>query len=584
MPPLTRCLTLAAATGLVMGFVAAAEAQWPEDPYLNLVITNAYSEQVLPIPAVTSDGGCYIGWFDLSSGNYDVYLQRLDRSGTAQWADNGIPISTHPQNSSLVAWDLTVDADDNAILVFSDARAGTDLDIYAYKVAPDGSLPWGPHGIPLSSNSAYEPGAAVTVAGDGDAVFAWAHLPDAGDGSIRLQRLSPQGVERYAHGGIPILTESGADPAFVDIVPSLDGSVIVSCVRDISSYFSNRYIKAERFAADGSSVWGAPVVIYDANPVPLGYHPRIQSDEAGGLVAAWHASEGNVHQSRFQHISAEGLERHPHNGIRVSTLESQMHIDPTLAYDPLSGDAYVFWNERNLSQSQWGIYAQRIAPDGALEWGSSGRVLLPVNAQYKSYPRAVPCDGGAMVFFSDEPTGVYNEERLLGIRVDSAGTQVWPGGILEVSTYLSSKARYPVVITGEEMAILVWEDGRNGNVDLYAQNVNADGTLGVSSSSLEPSAPSATAWVSANLPNPFSRSTRFSITTTAAMVAPRLEIFDLSGRAVAIHRLEEGKAGTHIVEWHGRTAAGGALPDGVYFYRLACAGAAGAARQAVLTR
>ncbi len=569
---------------LILGLLGLghAQAQWSDDPAANLLITGAAGEQVLPIPAVTSDGGCYIGWFDQASGNYDVYLQRLDAQGHAQWAGGGIAVSTEPQLSSLVAWDLTVDGDDNAILVFSDARAGTDLDIYAYKVSPSGDLLWGTGGITLSTNNAFEPGAAVTVATDGDLVFAWAYLPDAGDGSTRLQRLTPDGTERYPHGGIDVLTETGASPAFTDIVPSLDGSVIVSCVRDISSYYSNRYFKAERFAVDGSSVWGDAVYIYDAYPLPLGYHPRIQSDGAGGLVAAFHASEANYHQSRFQRIDASGVAIHPHNGIRVTELAGRMHIDPTLAYHPDTGDAYVFWNERNSAQSQWGIYAQRVSTAGALEWGVSGLELLPVNSQYKSFPRAVPCEGGAMVFLSDEPSGTYNEDRLIGMRLDSSGAQMWPGDIVAVATHPSGKSRYPVVVNDEDMAVLVWEDDRGGSVDLYAQNVNVDGTLGASSAGAPAFFPGTHARLLPNEPNPFVSVTRFRIPSTMGLAAPRLEILDLEGRRVRVFPVLAGAGDTQVVSWDGRSAAGRALPEGVYFYRLVHA--AGASPAERLTR
>jgi hypothetical protein len=130
----------------LMAGATSVQAQWPSDPTTNLAIADRSSEQVLKIPVPTSDGGCYVGWFDLSGGSYAVYLQRLDRCGVEQWPHNGLLISDHPQYSALYGWDAAVDSEDNAILVFSDIRAGGDLDVYAYKVNPDGELLWGPDG------------------------------------------------------------------------------------------------------------------------------------------------------------------------------------------------------------------------------------------------------------------------------------------------------------------------------------------------------------------------------------------------------------------------------------------------------
>lgn len=144
-------------------------AQWNNDPLQNLAVADTSGEQVLPKIQPTSDGGCYISWFDSRSGNYDVYLQRLNARGEIQWAPKGLLVSNHPQQSWLVDYDLAVDPDDNALLVFADIRNGgsSDLDVFAYKIAPDGSFLWGPDGIGLSDVSSSDFEAAPKVAATG---------------------------------------------------------------------------------------------------------------------------------------------------------------------------------------------------------------------------------------------------------------------------------------------------------------------------------------------------------------------------------------------------------------------------------
>lgn len=562
---------------LAIAAPAVALAAWPSDPLVNLAIADRASEQVTPIPAVTSDGGCYIGWFDLASGNYDVYLQRLDASGNELWPHNGVLISNHPQSSSLVAWDMTVDGDDNAILIFSDTRAGSDLDNYAYKVSPEGDQLWGPDGVTLSTNDDFEPGGCVTVATDGDLVFAWSSMSDTAQDGIYLQRLSPEGVERYPHNGIFIAGEAGKSPAFPDIVPSLGGSVIVSWVRDISAYMSPRHIHVQRFDAAGAPLWASYTILFDLTAVPMGYAPRIQPDGAGGMVAAWHAASGTMFNSYFQRLGPDGVEAFAHNGVTVSTNTSMNHIDPTLAWDPEADEAYVFWNERNSAQTNWGIYGQRFSSAGTRLWGGGGMVFLSVNALYKNYPRAVPCAGGAMVFWSEQPTGSFYEERLVGLRADENGAMVWPGWPIAVSSLLSTKHRYPVVINDQGMAVLVWEDDRNGTVDLYGQNVNLDGTLGAGGAAIGDAEPFAIA----SGPrlrcttNPASGAVRFALESSGPLADARLRILDAAGRPV--HTLELGTlpAGSCGLAWDGTDALGRRAPAGVYLYRLDLSGRLG---------
>lgn len=69
-----------AALVAILGLVPAGAclAQWSSDASQNLVIADRSGEQTQAKIVATSDGGCYISWFDNHAGGYDVYLQRLD--------------------------------------------------------------------------------------------------------------------------------------------------------------------------------------------------------------------------------------------------------------------------------------------------------------------------------------------------------------------------------------------------------------------------------------------------------------------------------------------------------------------------
>ncbi len=551
--------------------VLPASAQWPSDPAENLALADHPSEQVLPLIAGTSDGGCYVGWFDLSSGNYDVYLQRLDAAGVEQWPHNGIVISNRPQDSMLTGWDLMCDQEDHCVLVFSDVRSG-DLDVQAYRVAPDGAKVWGVDGISLSTGSGYEPSPAVTQATNGDLVFVWGRYPDVGDGTIQMQRVTPAGTLLFPAGGMAVVTPTGEDPAFPDVVRSLDGSVIVSWVRDIRTFMSNRHLRAQRFAADGSPVWMSQVNIFDGGVLPLGYWPEIMSDEAGGCVAWWHRSASNMYNGFVQRLNAAGTELFPHNGVAVSTVTTRHHIDPACAFVPSTGEIFLFWNERNSAQSQWGIYGQRISVAGVRMWNDAGLELLPVNSTYKSYTRAVPLGDGAVCFTADEPTGSYGDERLIAWRLNAAGAMLWGAAPVVVSSVLSTKYRLPVIIDAQGTSKIVWEDDRNGTPDIYGQNVNADGTLGPVPAAVEDGAVMAGIAGGQVLrlvasPNPFVSSTEIVLRAMTPPGDTGLTVCDAAGREVRRLALRTAGAADGHVAWDGLDARGIPAPAGVYFVK-----------------
>ena len=468
------------AAAMILVAATAAHAQWPGDPAVNLSIADRPSEQVVPLVAGRSDGGTYVAWRDKSPGHYVVYLQRLNAAGVEQWPHNGILISDHPQNSALFGWDMKVDSADNAVLVFSDQRYLGRLNTFAYRVGPGGEMLWGPNGVQLSFSSNRDNDAPIVAeASNGDFVSVWSSFPDVGDGVIQMQRLTAGGVPLLAQGGIPVVASAGETPGFAAIVPAEHGNVILSWVRNMTISSATRYIRANKFSPAGTPLWASNTEVYNALSVPVGYQHLMVPDEAGGAVIAWHRSDGTYYNSFVQHIDKSGAEVFPHNGVAVSTTAGFFHIGPGLAYDKSTQESFVFWDERTPSASAFGVYGQKFSRTGGRQWGNGGAVLIPMNSVTKSIPRVGAYGGGAMVFFLDQPTG-YGTDRLLGMRVDGSGTQIWAGSPVLIASTPSSKLRYPLAMAPNGVVTLVWEDNRNGSVDVFGQNIGPTGNLGPS--------------------------------------------------------------------------------------------------------
>jgi hypothetical protein len=462
----------------VFALAAPLPAQWSGNPAVNLAVCTHTGDQAVPKIAATGDGRTWIGWFDNTSGSYAVYVQLLDADGVEQFPHNGLLVSANPQSSSLVDWDLIADSSGNCVLAFTDTRAGSDLDIYAYKISPTGVFLWGANGVTLSSNTDFEPSPKVTETSDGNFVFVWPRIPNSGTGSIRMQKLDASGVPQYAADGIPIQGGTNEHPAFCDVVAADNGSFVVEWVRDIASFQSPRHIRAQKFSAAGAAIWAAPVAVYDLNSVPIAYQPIVQTDGAGGALFCWHRSLNNVYDSLVQHLDASGAEVFAHNGLLVSTEPNRYRLDPSLAFLPASGDLIVGFEKTDLNQSQWGVGIQRISSAGVRLWTDNGIELLPVNGTAKDFVRCVPYGNGAELFCFDQPNTPLLQHRVLGFRVDGLGAEVWNGAPVVLSSILSSKDDLDVVVDGSGMARAVWHDERTDSGDIYVQNANVDGSLG----------------------------------------------------------------------------------------------------------
>ncbi|HEY6907131.1 MAG TPA: hypothetical protein VI230_06650, partial [Ignavibacteriaceae bacterium] len=264
---------------LLLGFSSYTTAQWSSDPAANLQVCDVTGDQALPKIANTSDGGCYIAWFDNRNGSYAVYLQRLDALGNKLWDPDGLLISGNPQSSSLVDWDIASDNQNNAILTFTDTRDNDSLHAFAYLVDPDGTFLWGANGIRLSGNGDFQPNPVCCQTSDGDYVFAWivATTPQV----IGLQKISLAGQKLW--GTDPINYSSGTSEQYTypELVPSDNGSVILIHSRYTGGFTAPYKIYAQKFDADGNPLWAGGLPVQDLG-IPFYEHPSIIGDNNNG--------------------------------------------------------------------------------------------------------------------------------------------------------------------------------------------------------------------------------------------------------------------------------------------------------------
>ncbi len=353
-------------------------AQWSTDPNVNLMICDVAGEQALAKIAMTSDGGCYISWFDTRSGAYNVYLQRLDPLGYKLWAPNGLLISNNPQDTWLTDYDLICDQNNNAVLVFSDIRVGGLLKPFAYKISPTGDFLWGSNGIDISTGDSFQPSPTLTETSDGNFVFAWITSETAQ--AIALQKLSPTGQKLW--GTNPIVIQSATeDYSYPAVVKSDNGQTIL--VHTVQTGMYQVRIRAHKLDANGQLLWGTNgVMIQDNGQMAFYQVPEVESDGNYGALIAWYDGRAgnNLSSSFVQRISSTGSLYFPANGSEGSLAAQRNKFYPQVAFNLATQETYMFWMETEPNQNQNGIYGQKFSPTGSRLWGNSGKVFIPLSA------------------------------------------------------------------------------------------------------------------------------------------------------------------------------------------------------------
>jgi PKD repeat protein len=474
-----RRISVLLIVGLLMliSCVPIISGQWTSNPAENTAITTMSGEQALPKIAVDGNGYAYVSWFSNEAGNYNVRLQRLDRDGNALWPENGVLVSSEPQDTWITDYDLAVDPSGYAVVTFTDIRTGQSNPV-GYRISPDGDMMWGQTGILLANDNNFDPSPKVCVTTVGNSIFAWQSIPDSGDYQVRLQKISPDGQVLWGDG--IILSQAGIDFTAPYLLPAENDSVYLIWHKETGPYYApNRGLYVQKLDVNGSFMWTSDVEVYA--PVPSGPVVYLQTcrDDSGGIVFSWYRAYDSTHfHSYVQHMDADGTITMPANGVLASTSTARNHMYPAPAFLPQTQEIVLFFSEQDLDQITRGIYAQKFDLQGNRLWGDQGIQLIGLSNNDYLLFMADGKDNKAICIYQAAVFGTI-DAKMQAVMLDDQGNFVWPEQFIDLSTYQSQKLHNVMTTYYLGQWVAVWQDQRHDYGDIYAQNIQPDGTLGV---------------------------------------------------------------------------------------------------------
>jgi hypothetical protein len=224
-------------------------------------------------PQITADGsgGAIIIWSDARPGinNNDLYAQRLNSDGVAQWATNGIVFCAapkHPGEAHLISDNLG-----GAIIVWADyRRRDFARDIYAQRIDLAGAVQWTTDGIAIYNTGTGDYiSPRIIVDGSGGAFIVF---ESAGSGIIG-QRVNSLGELQWGAG---VNLGAGTWPQLTN---SNSGDAIAAWHND-----SNGKVYAQKLNTNGVASWTAGGVTVSNK---VGKRPQLVSDGNGGTIINW---------------------------------------------------------------------------------------------------------------------------------------------------------------------------------------------------------------------------------------------------------------------------------------------------------
>ncbi|MCJ7457959.1 MAG: dockerin type I domain-containing protein [candidate division Zixibacteria bacterium] len=423
------------------------------------------TEQSYPAIAMNGSGNFAITWGDRRNGNLDIYTQRYNSSGTP--LGTNFKVNDDAGTAAQYYTAISMDGSGNFVITWQDYRNG-NLDIFAQR--------YNSSGTPLGTNfkvnddagTATQASSAIAMNGSGNFVITWDDYRSVSNADIYAQRYNssgtPQGSNfkvntdtRITLGDVPAIAVNGSGDFVITWEDYPNGNADIYC---------------QRYNSSGTPQ-GSNFKVNDDNGTADQRHPDIALDGSGNFVITWmDYRSGSTNADIYaQAYNSSGTPLGPNFKVNSdATTQNQWY--PKIAMDG-SGNFVITWYDyRSVSNAD--IYAQRYNSSGTLQ-GPNFKVNDDVGTLPQYFPDvAMDGSGNFVITWMDYRSASYAD--IYAQRYNSSGTP--QSSNFKVNTNAGTTQWYPAIaMNSSGNFVITWEDFISSGIsNILAQRYNSSGT------------------------------------------------------------------------------------------------------------
>jgi hypothetical protein len=550
---------------------SSGSVEWVAD---GVVVSGTTGDQNDHVMIPDGDGGAFLAWRDTRSGAAGIYVQRISDTGASLWTAHGVLICTAANNRSDLA--IIDDGSGGALITWQDARSGNN-DIYAQRVNASGVAQWASNGVIVcdASDGQYSP--VIAADGDGGSIIVWFDLRGGATSDLYAQKLDSSGSALWAEDGLPICTASGSQSQMA--IAAGDGKSAVVAWQDTRGGVEDIY--AERIGPEGQP-GGAPIVaeVIDV-PGDQGGKIRVAWKRSGlDALPLEEITHYNVWRSMTPAAAASYMKL---GAEKVSPGEIGLdHSGPVYMETSNAGVSYSWEWLATLPVNyfeKYGYTAESLHDSSGSSTYYQHFLVSAHTSSQSMFWNSTPDSGYSVDNLAPCPpvavAAEYTGGNDLFIHWNS-NTEI------DLSHYAVYRGTTPSFVPDETNRVgtatdTTLVDGGYGYGGEYYYKISAidihdnESPFALLTPDMVTGAPGVgrdyADVLFQNAPNPFLSSTHivFSIKEPGHV---RLTVFDVKGRLVRVLANEVRQANRYTEIWDGRNANGRQMPAGTYFYSL----------------
>jgi hypothetical protein len=467
--------------------VLIVKAQWTSDLSQNTLIRNTPVNEFDFSIKTTSEGLTYITWAEVNippdSSHWRIQL--LDTNGVKMWNLDGIILHSWLSTALSVNYrhDLAVDDSGNVICAIPGIDSIGNSHIRVYKLNSNGNHFYSTQGVILNDSSTlrnYSP--SIGIENPNSVFVAWSAAYQY-HGHIDIQKLDYNGNFLYPQT-VQLNDTTMSFDYYLPKVATDDFSngftLFYSVLDSVNSYHT---IGAQRYNAEGLSLWSSPVIL-TTRLVYLPFINKIEaiSDSLGGYYVPIMTSNPfnpGKEDVFLQHIDSLGNLWSTDGSIAsTDTVSYKLYFD-NCTVNTSAGPIIIFREEIINNGPDFKLTVQTFDQNGNALLGMQGLTLMPFIPTFYYYPFSLVSSGNKLLltYFSGA-WFAFNSGYINSALIDSTYNLIWD---IRLNINYNAKRDFAAGELAGNQLVALWNDYRNGNFDLYAQNIRLDGTYGITS-------------------------------------------------------------------------------------------------------
>jgi hypothetical protein len=390
-------------------------------------------------------------------------------SGATLWTTGGVTVAAGTFLSNHYNLFLASDGQFGAIGAWVNRTSTSNNNVYSQRLDKNGLLLWGSSGVQISGGTQGN-NAVITEDRSGGAIIAYIEWKASSGGWTYAQKMNSTGVKQWSPASTGYLVCSASNTQnAISIVNNSLGGANIS-FQDLRSGTFDVY--AQSLNSTPVTIWSPSTGVPVCTADGFQTSPYSVSDGLDGSIITWYDTRNITADVYAQRLDSTGAKIWMNNGVTICAAAG-LQSPGGIVSDGNNG-AIIVWMDRRSDNGD--IYAQRVNASGVVQWAQNGVAVCSFTATQDSPSMISDKLGGAVIVWQDKRNG---NSDIYAQRIDSSGNPLWSPATGVAICTASGDQTYPRLATdGSGGAIIAWTDARTDvNGDIYAQRINKDGVV-----------------------------------------------------------------------------------------------------------